>query len=111
VEHFIRTQREDRTGTPRDALRQDALVSHRLHINAQGLINMSRKRLCNQAHKETRQAWLEALETLYDVEPELVAACVPECLYRGFCPEIKTCGYKKTEEYREALVGYRLPAL
>ena len=100
IEHFVSTQRTDRTGVDRDGLRQDALVTHTMVINAQALINISRKRLCRQAAMETYIAWNEILQTLYDVEPELWSVCQPECVYRGFCPEMRCCGYVLKEDYK-----------
>jgi len=32
---------------------------------------------------------------------------VPECVYRGFCPEFKSCGYVDTPAYAEAVKRYR----
>jgi len=32
---------------------------------------------------------------------------VPECVYRGFCPEFKSCGYAGTAAFRAALAAYR----
>lgn len=32
---------------------------------------------------------------------------VRECIYRGFCPEMFSCGYHKTEEYQKELKEYR----
>lgn len=40
-------------------------------------------------------------------EPELASVMVPECIYRGFCPEMKPCGWADTEAYRKALAEYR----
>ena len=84
VEHFVQTQRTDRTGVNRDELPQGALVSHTMHINAQALINISRKRLCYQASPETRKLWWMVIAEVYKYEPELANACMPNCLYRGF---------------------------
>ena len=100
VEHFVSTQRTDRTGVDRSDLPQGSLVDHTMQINAQALINISRKRLCWQADKATRRAWNEVLETFYDLEPELWDVCRPECIYRGFCPEMKSCGDYKTGGWR-----------
>lgn len=100
VEHFVSTQRTDRTGVDRDKLPQCALVTHTMVINAQALINISRKRLCHQAARETTNAWEEVLSVLQDVEPELWSVCAPECVYRGFCPEMNCCGYGLTQEYK-----------
>ena len=92
VEHFVSTQRTDRTGVKRDELPQGALVNHTMRINAQALINISRKRLCYQASPETRKLWSMVVAEVSKYEPELATVCVPNCLYRGFCPEMKPCG-------------------
>lgn len=105
--HWVRTQRTDRTGIDRNDIPQSALVEHECEANAQAMINISRKRLCNQASPETREAWKYVLESIKDKEPELYSVCVGECIYRGFCPEMKTCGYHKTSEYKRRLYEYR----
>lgn len=107
IEHFVRTQRTDRTGIERDYLTQDSLVEHRICVNAQALINISRKRLCNSASRETREAWIAILEIIKNIEPELYSVCVPDCIYRGFCYEYRSCGYNKTEDYKTRLRKYR----
>ena len=106
IEHFVRTQRTDRTGTDRDQVAQSATVDHECLANAQAIINISRKRLCHQASPETQEAWRTFLQALATVEPELASVCVPECVYRGFCPEIKCCGYSETEDYRKTMSAY-----
>jgi hypothetical protein len=107
IEHWVRTQREDRTGIDRNELPQANLVEHEFLANAQAVINISRKRLCSQASKETREAWKEVLESIREEQPELYAACVPECIYRGWCYEYKSCGYHRTEQFRQKLMEYR----
>lgn len=108
IEHFVSTQREDRTNIDRNSKRQDSLVNHSFEVNSQAVINISRKRLCKQAHKETGEKWIEFLENEVRIkEPELYSVCVPECIYRGFCPEMKECGYSKTEDFKEKLKNYR----
>jgi len=106
IEHFVRTQRSDRTGKDRDQIAQSATVDHECLANAQAIINISRKRLCRQASPETQQAWRIFLDALSMQEPELAGVCVPECVYRGFCPEMKCCGYCQSEDYRAAVAGY-----
>ena len=44
IEHWVSTQRSDRTGVSRDELPQGALVNHACEADAQALINISRKR-------------------------------------------------------------------
>lgn len=107
IEHFVTTQRTDRTGVNRDQALQSALVEHECEANAQALINISRKRLCNQASPETRKAWQEVVNHLSWEDPILASVMVPECIYRGFCPEMYPCGYSETEAYKKRLEEYR----
>lgn len=107
IEHFVTTQRDDRTGQDRDSKSQDSKVSHEIDVNAQAVINISRKRLCLQSHKETREVWETFLENIKDSEPELRSVCVRECIYRGFCPEMKPCGYSETDYFQDKLKEYR----
>lgn len=107
IEHWVSTQRTDRTGVNRDELPQSSLVNHACEANAQALINISRKRLCNCASKETREAWQAVKDEVARVEPELASCMVRECVYRGFCPEMFGCGYDKTDSYQEELKKYR----
>lgn len=107
IEHWVRTQRSDRTGVDRDALPQGAEVEHRIQVNAQSLLAISRKRLCACASPETREAWEALLETIKETEPELYAACVPDCVYRGWCYEYKSCGWFRTEAFQKRLAEYR----
>lgn len=37
------------------------------------------------------------------IDPVLVSKCVPTCVYRGFCPELKCCGYANTHQFHEAV--------
>lgn len=107
IEHFVSTQRTDRTGVNRDDEPQSALVNHECFANAQALITISRKRLCKQASAETTAAWKMVLEEIRPNEPELFSVCVPECVYRGFCPEFKPCGYAQTQAFQDAVEAYR----
>ena len=114
-EKFVHTQRGDRRKIledygveTRDELPQGALNDMDMTANAQALINISRKRLCNCASKETREAWTQVKEAIAEVDPILASKMVPECLYRGFCPEfMNPCGYSKTEKYKKDLEKYR----
>ena len=114
-EKFVHTQREDIRDLnddygikSRDELPQGALNDMDMTCNAQAFINISRKRLCRCASPETRHAWETAMEYLKEVDPMLESVCVPECIYRGFCPEFnRCCGYVNTEAYRNRLEKYR----
>lgn len=109
IEHFVKTQRSDRTGElmMRDELPQGALVSHECEANAQALITISRKRLCTCASPETRKAWMLVREKVAESEPELAKCMVKECVYRGFCPEMFGCGFDKTPAFQAELNEYR----
>lgn len=107
IEHFVSTQRTDRTGVDRDKLPQSAPVDHECDANAQAMIFISRRRLCSQASSKTREAWKEVLSELKKNDPVLASVCVRECVYRGFCPEFECCGYVNTPEYKKELEEYR----
>lgn len=107
IEHRVRTQRTDRTGIDRDEIPQGVEVEHECEANAQALINISRKRLCNCAAFETRVAWEAVKAEIEKVEPELAKCMVRECIYRGFCPEYQSCGYANTDAYKKELKEYR----
>lgn len=100
IEHFVRSQRTDRTGIDRGKLPQDAHVDHRIVANAQSVINISRRRLCHCASQETRVAWRTFLYELKKIEPIITKACVQDCVYRGKCFEFKSCGFHKTERFK-----------
>ena len=114
-EKFVHSQRGDRRAIlgeynvkSRDELPQGALNDMDMSANAQALINISRKRLCNCASKETREVWQQVKDAVREVDPVLADKMVPECLYRGFCPEFMSpCGYSKTKKYQEDLHNYR----
>lgn len=107
IEHWVSTQRTDRTGINRNSKYQDAPVNHECEANAQALIFISRRRLCSQASPETRAAWQEVKAEVAKADPVLASVMVPECVYRGFCPEFKSCGYAETEAFERALKEYR----
>ena len=114
-EKFVHTQRGDRrvilkeyNVDSRDELPQGALNDMDMTANAQALINISRKRLCSCASVETRVAWQQVKEAIREVDPVMASKMVPECIYRGFCPEfMNPCGYANTRNYQEELIKYR----
>lgn len=106
---FVHSQREDRRKleVPRDELPQGALNDMDFSVNAQAMINISRKRLCNKASPETRDAWQKVVNAIGEIDPIMAEKCVPNCVYRGFCPEMETCGFVNSPKFKEALEKYR----
>ena len=105
---FVSTSRPDIDGNqiPREEQRKTDPVNMRLFLNAQEIINISKVRLCNKAEAKTKIIWRQVVEELRKIEPELANACVPSCFYRGFCPEIKSCGLADTETFPLAVNDY-----
>ena len=109
-EKFVHSQRGDRRklSVPRNELPQGELNDMDMTANAQAIINISRKRLCSCASKETREAWKQVIDEIRKIDPVLADKCVPECIYRGFCPEwMSSCGYSKTKKFEEDLAKCR----
>lgn len=92
VNHYVQTQRSDRTGVNRDEKPQGEIVSHIMSVNAQELIFMAHKRLCKQASKETREVMQEIVKQVVAVAPYMKEVLVPLCVYRnGKCNEMFSC--------------------
>ena len=107
VEHFVQSQRTDRTGEPRDKKPQDEPVRHTMLLNAETLVNISKRRLCFQASKETREAWEAVVAAVKEVDPVVAEACVPQCVAYGSCPELKCCGFVNGPVFERKLLEYR----
>ena len=105
---FVSTSRPDIDGkqVPREEQKKIDPVNMRLFLNAQEIINISKVRLCSKAEKVTREVWRQVVEELRKFEPELAAACVPSCIYRGMCPEIKSCGLADSDLFPLKLNDY-----
>lgn len=75
-------------------------------VNAQTLINISRKRLCKCASKETREAWQLVKNAIAEIDPTMAGFMVKNCVYRGRCPEWETCGFYKTQRFKKEVDNY-----
>lgn len=99
-QHFVKTNRPDRGGAGDDEVTRNTVVNHRMLLNAQHFIDMSRKRLCYQAMKETREVMGLIRREIRVVDPDLGRYMVPNCVYRGgYCPEPRACGNYKVKRY------------
>lgn len=90
-EKFIRTQREDRAGTPRNELSQVEPQDFTGEANVQALIDTMRKRLCFEASRETREYAEDLKCAIHELMPEIADVLVPNCIYRCGCPEMGAC--------------------
>ena len=99
VSHFVKSNRDDRCGDGTED--RNTPVNHMMIINAQALINMSRKRLCRKSHDKTIEVWEHVKDSLQGVDPDLCKRMVKDCEYRNGCYEKKPCGYWYNE-YAEA---------
>lgn len=102
------SSRDDRhdNPVPRDQMPQGTYVPLDCQINALELIYMSRRRLCCMAAAETRARMREILKAIEKVDPIVVQYCVPNCIYRGRCPEAKPCGYSISDKAGDEYMRY-----
>ncbi|MBR6130851.1 MAG: FAD-dependent thymidylate synthase [Bacteroidales bacterium] len=78
-----------------------------LFLNAQSLIDMSKLRLCSQAHKETLTIFRALKAKIAEVDPSLAYVMVRKCVYRGgICGEPRCCGFNSTEAFKKELGDY-----
>jgi len=108
---FVSTSRPDITGAKltRHEMPQDAPVNMQLSVNAQEILHISRLRLCAKADKVTVLIWRMVVDELEKIEPILAYACKTQCIYKGFCPEMRSCGYvnaKSFEDSRKRFLEY-----
>ena len=90
---FIRSQRNDRQDEyDRNAARQDAPVDMIWYMNAEELITIAEKRLCNLAADETREVVYLMCELVEDQCPEFDDLFGPPC-QEGGCKEMHPCKY------------------
>lgn len=84
---FVSTSREDRTGKPRDERKQTDLVDMKMVANIESILNISERRLCTCADKNTIKYWNTVLEAIREYDEDIYWACVPQCVRCGSCVE------------------------
>ena len=93
-EKFISTQRNDRQKKyDRNEAPQGSLVDYNGFANMQSLIDVWRKRLCFQATPDARSLAEDFKVELHKTHAEEANVLVPNCVYRGGCPEMCPCGW------------------
>lgn len=91
---YVRSQRNDRQDEyDRNKAPQDAPVNMILDVNAEELMVVANKRLCNQASQETCAVVQEMCDLVEERCPEFKGLLVPMCEYcGGVCHEMNPCG-------------------
>lgn len=92
---YVKSQRNDRQSDyDRTKAPQDAPISMIWDMNAEELITIANKRLCNQASPETREVVQMMCKLVKDTCPEFAEELIPMCEREGICHEMVPC-YRK----------------
>ena len=102
---YQRSKRPDRDPNAVD-LGRNTPTDLGLLLNAEEIVNVSLKRLCNKASRETRDIWIKVLARLAEVDPDLYLFCQRPCVACGLCREPKPCGYMASENYDKERINY-----
>ena len=95
---YVRSQRNDRQNNyDRTKAPQDAPVDMIWDMNAEELMVIANKRLCNQASEETREVVRLMCDEVLKTNPEFKDFLVPMCVYVGECKEMSPCGGRNDE--------------
>ena len=87
--HAVESNRSDRGGS--DEVGRMTPVHHLMILNAQHLIDMSRVRLCYNADRRTVGVMSRVRKEIAKIDPDLAEFMVPNCVARGYCPELREC--------------------
>ena len=90
---FVKSQRNDRqTNYDRNSAPQNEMVTMLWYMNAEELMIIANKRLCNQASEETRDVVRAMCKEVAQVCPEFYDVLVPMCVHNGgVCHEMFPC--------------------
>lgn len=91
---YVKSQRNDRQNDyDRNKSPQDSPIDMIWDMNAEELMVIANKRLCNMASLETHSAVSQMCRMVIDVCPEFEPFLVPMCEYTGGCKEMNGgCG-------------------
>lgn len=98
---YVQSLRNDRqTAIDGDAARRDTPIDMILDVNAEELLTIANKRLCNLAAEKTRCVVKEMCRVAAAHTPELTTLEVPNCVMMHGCNEMHSCGWYEGE-YKE----------
>lgn len=91
---YVKSQRNDRQSDyDRNFAPQNEPVTMIWDFNAEELLTIANKRLCNLAAKETRECVTEICRQVKEACPEFAPFLEPMCVYHGgVCHEMNSCG-------------------
>jgi len=101
-QHYVGTNRSDRGA--KEIADRNTPVDHMMLLNAQHFIDISKVRLCHKASEETRNVWSKVVHELMTVDLDLAANCLPKCVRRKGCNELKSCGLWQKVQKEESLL-------
>ena len=89
---YVRSQRNDRQKQyDRTKAPQDAPVNMIWDMNAEELLTIANKRLCETADLTTREVVQKIVDLVNEVCPEFKPFLVPPCRMNGTCHEMNPC--------------------
>lgn len=91
----LRNDRQDRIDG--DAARRDTPVDMIFYCNAEELMTIANKRLCNKAAARTRMVVTMMCNEAVKATPEIKDWLVPNCQYHHHCYELNSCGRWKNQ--------------
>lgn len=92
VEHYVTSQRNDRQDSyDRTKAPQDAPVVHIMDVNAEELMFIMRRRLCNQADPTTQAVAKLIRNKVLELNPEFSKELYPPCVVDRNCSEMYPC--------------------
>lgn len=97
--HFVKTNRDDRNWD-KEANRLTP-VNHWMILNAEHLIDMSKKRLCWKSHKNTIQVMEKIKNRISEIDKPLADNMLANCVHQWRCPEFSSCWYNQTDKYKQ----------
>ena len=90
---YVSSLRNDRQDAmDGDSAPRDTPVNMIYDINAEELLVIANKRLCNLASEKTREVVRMMCQAAEEVTPELSVLLVPMCEWQGGCKEMFPCG-------------------
>ena len=105
---YVKTQRNDRQREyDRNSAPQDAPVDMMWSMDAEELITIANKRLCNLASKETRDVIKTICKKVIALCPEFEKELVPMCVRNGgVCHEIFPCGRMRNKSFAAEEINF-----